>query len=77
MNKFTSSWMLRHPNPVDVRAEHITREGQTLKPAKGIVQPPFFLISPAHPIPPRERRHDDEKEAKALSEREEGRHADT
>lgn len=42
MNRFTSSWTLWHPNPVDVRAEHITGEGQTLKPAKGIVQP-FFL----------------------------------
>lgn len=51
MNRFTSSWMLRHPNPVDVSAEHITGEGQTLKPAKRIVQPPFFLISHAHPVP--------------------------
>lgn len=40
MNRFTFL-DASTPNPVDVRAEHITEEGQTLKPAKRIVQPPF------------------------------------
>lgn len=45
-----------------------------LKPAKRIVQPPFFFqMSAAHPVPLCELRHCDEKEAKALLRKEAGR----
>lgn len=83
MNRFTSSWMLRHPNPVDVRAEHISREGKTLKPAKGIVQPPFFFNHPCSSRPTasrtammRKRRRLPQKGKRADTQTHDGHEAD-